>query len=443
MISRSLYTLAFVFAMMAIVLPGLAVAQFVVDFNNPSDLVNNFNSNAPAFTNVGNGGISGSGSVYIDRAAMQEDLWTCKVALANSSEIGTVFTVSAYFLEPADPLEIGVGNAGFAGLGFAIANTNDIQSDGCTIVGLGMVTHGGGGYFYNNMSTASPGYGHDLAMNSWYKIIFSVTVAGVNTYDLKFRIYTAAPDGAVGALFTEQNQYGVLNTNFGGAGVIYPYFTASGTTPDGRMANVDNFVIGNEVLPVQLSSFRVAAQSGSSIELGWTTVSEMNNYGFYVQSKPAGENAFADIAGLFIAGHGTTIGQNEYSQTIPGSPVAGTMYRLRQVDLDGTVHFSEAVTLNVTDVAEVAPVVFGLEQNYPNPFNPTTDFTFAVARSGLTTLSVYNALGQEVGQVFAGAAEAGKYYTVRFNAHGLSSGVYYARLQSGNEIQMRKIVLMK
>lgn len=87
--------------------------------------------------------------------------------------------------------------------------------------------------------------------------------------------------------------------------------------------------------------------------------------------------------------------------------------------------------------------MFALSQNYPNPFNPSTEFRFSVAQAGMTTLAVYNALGQEVERIFNGQAEPGKFYTARLDGSGLASGIYFARLQSGVETQMRKIVLMK
>ncbi|MCK9409208.1 MAG: DUF5110 domain-containing protein, partial [Bacteroidetes bacterium] len=106
-----------------------------------------------------------------------------------------------------------------------------------------------------------------------------------------------------------------------------------------------------------------------------------------------------------------------------------------------------------------APHQFELEQNYPNPFNPTTTIGFTVVTTvssevfesavkkendgTRTTLKVYNVLGQEVSILFNGIAETGKYHQVTFDASNLSSGMYVARLQSGDNVQMRKMTLLK
>jgi len=90
-----------------------------------------------------------------------------------------------------------------------------------------------------------------------------------------------------------------------------------------------------------------------------------------------------------------------------------------------------------------APARFALEQNYPNPFNPSTTFGFTLQNSGLTSLKVYNVVGQEVTTLVNEVLEAGVYHQRMFDARNLASGVYFARLVSGDRTQMRKILLMK
>ena len=195
-------------------------------------------------------------------------------------------------------------------------------------------------------------------------------------------------------------------------------------------------------LPIQLASLTASPNGGSSVTLNWKTASETNNYGFYVERSASKSAGFAAISGL-IPGHGTSTTGFSYQYTDKTVPTGAAYYRLKQVDLDNSVHYSDAVMLATTDVAQSAPIVFALSQNYPNPFNPSTEFRFTVAKTGLTTLVVYNAIGQEVSRIFNGETESGKYYTARLDGSALASGVYFARLQSGSEIQMKKIVLMK
>jgi hypothetical protein len=91
---------------------------------------------------------------------------------------------------------------------------------------------------------------------------------------------------------------------------------------------------------------------------------------------------------------------------------------------------------------ETAPASFALSQNYPNPFNPITNIEYSVPVSAQISLKVYNSLGQIVAILFEGYQKVGK-YVVKFNASGLTSGVYIYRLKSGNAYLAKKFILMK
>ncbi len=87
-------------------------------------------------------------------------------------------------------------------------------------------------------------------------------------------------------------------------------------------------------------------------------------------------------------------------------------------------------------------LTFGLEQNYPNPFNPTTSISYTIPKSAQTTLKVYDVLGNEVATLVNGENTAGV-HSVEFNAAKLSSGIYFYKLQSGNLLQTKKMMLLK
>jgi len=97
-----------------------------------------------------------------------------------------------------------------------------------------------------------------------------------------------------------------------------------------------------------------------------------------------------------------------------------------------------------TGVDESPAVVneFALEQNYPNPFNPSTTISFKLTATQFVTLKVFNALGEEVSTLVNGNLNQGL-HSVSFNANGLSSGFYIYRLESGNQVQVRKMMLLK
>jgi hypothetical protein len=88
------------------------------------------------------------------------------------------------------------------------------------------------------------------------------------------------------------------------------------------------------------------------------------------------------------------------------------------------------------------PDNFVLSQNYPNPFNPTTTIGFKIQQGGLTTLRVYDILGKEVATLVDENLPAGSYEAV-FDASRFASGTYVYRLQSGANIAVRKMALVK
>jgi hypothetical protein len=104
---------------------------------------------------------------------------------------------------------------------------------------------------------------------------------------------------------------------------------------------------------------------------------------------------------------------------------------------------------------------FYLEQNFPNPFNPSTKIKFTIpqspllggdGRGGLVTLKVYDVLGNEIATLVNEEKQPGN-YEVDFSAtggsasggdaHSLTSGIYFYKLQSGDFVETRKMVLMK
>jgi len=88
------------------------------------------------------------------------------------------------------------------------------------------------------------------------------------------------------------------------------------------------------------------------------------------------------------------------------------------------------------------PHKFTLGQNYPNPFNPSTTIQFEVASTGYVTLKIYSMLGNEVETLIASALSPGR-YAVKWNASNRSSGVYYCRMQAGEFVTTRKLLLLK
>lgn len=88
------------------------------------------------------------------------------------------------------------------------------------------------------------------------------------------------------------------------------------------------------------------------------------------------------------------------------------------------------------------PKEYSLSQNYPNPFNPTTSIKYSIPFESLVELKIFNILGQEISTLVNEQKPAGN-YEVKFDASVLPSGVYFYRLQAGDFVQTRKMILLK
>ncbi len=88
------------------------------------------------------------------------------------------------------------------------------------------------------------------------------------------------------------------------------------------------------------------------------------------------------------------------------------------------------------------PFNFSLEQNYPNPFNPATRIRFSLPSGSKVILKIFDVLGKEVANIINGKMAAGNHEII-FNSNNLASGVYFYRLQAGNFIQSKKMILAK
>lgn len=93
-------------------------------------------------------------------------------------------------------------------------------------------------------------------------------------------------------------------------------------------------------------------------------------------------------------------------------------------------------------LTRVPPRQLVLEQNYPNPFNPTTAIGYQLPTASQVTLKVFDLLGRVVATLVNDEQPAGS-YSVAWDASHLSSGVYFYRLQAGNLVQTRRLVVVK
>jgi hypothetical protein len=103
--------------------------------------------------------------------------------------------------------------------------------------------------------------------------------------------------------------------------------------------------------------------------------------------------------------------------------------------------FGEAGPTGVEDVPAL-PTVYALEQNYPNPFNPSTVITYALPKQSPVTLKIYDVVGRVVATLIEETQAPGT-YSLRFDASGLASGVYFYRIVAGSFADTKKLLLVR
>jgi hypothetical protein len=183
----------------------------------------------------------------------------------------------------------------------------------------------------------------------------------------------------------------------------------------------------------------------NEITLTWTDHSTVEE-GYVIERKQSPQTSFTVLDTLKGSG-------NEYADINVEQNQTYT-YRIKAYKDSAVSEYSNEATLSATDVQEETriPKEYSISQNYPNPFNPTTKLQFALPQSSLTKLIIYDILGREVATLVNEEKPAG-IYTINFSAEGgsasggdagnLPSGVYFYRIQSGDFIQTKKMILMK
>jgi serine protease AprX len=186
------------------------------------------------------------------------------------------------------------------------------------------------------------------------------------------------------------------------------------------------------ITPVELTTLQ-ASVSGEIVTLNWQTATETNNQGFYIERKFDGP---WETRG-YVSGRGTTTEYQNYSFKDNVNSYGAFQYRLKQVDLDGSFHYSEVVQAVVG-----TPQDFYLSQNYPNPFNPSTKLEFQTPVQSDVVITLNNILGEEIAVLYSGVTLPGKHDLTIDGSH-LSSGLYLVRMKAENVVKTIKITLLK
>ncbi len=190
-------------------------------------------------------------------------------------------------------------------------------------------------------------------------------------------------------------------------------------------------------LPVELVALE-ATVVNRDIVLTWATASETENAGFEVQHQgpEVADGTWWRVA--FVEGHGTTSDVQNYSYRLTGLRPGTHRFRLKQIDFDGTVEFSQAVEA----IVELEGA-YDLVAPYPNPFRQHATLALTVAEEQRVDIVAYNQLGQRVATLHSGPLRPNASYTFRLDGDRLTSGTYFIRVQGERFSTTRRATLVR
>lgn len=197
-----------------------------------------------------------------------------------------------------------------------------------------------------------------------------------------------------------------------------------------KVNNISFDIIGSGSGSMRARAFISTDPNFSSKTEIYNTGASLPTAGFARVTVPVFDVALGSGNSLFLRVYTWIHNQSGY--------VTGKRVVLRNVEVTGTTEPSTSVALAGIGV----PAKFSVEQNFPNPFNPTTNIRFEIPKASNVTVKVFNLLGQEVALVFSGQKEAGS-YTLPFQAGHLSSGAYIYKVEAGDFVGIKRMILLK
>lgn len=382
-----------------------------VTFNTPG-LLSNLNMNLNGNTIGGNIRVINTGSAR----------WYLTTALATDTAIVTIR-----------------GNVIVENGAFSVQGTGNAQTV-FEVHHYGNVVVTGG-----NFSVARGSQGSGSGSTRWYLHEGNFSMAGATTQN-------SNPSNAW-FVFDKQGTQ-TLTLGAGNTLTALPIVVSSGTTLD--MGS--SILAGSGLFTLNEGATLITALAGGVAEIfntvtGTVTLKDGSSYGFNgTTAQVTSSRMPATVTDLIINNTaGVTLSQ---ATTISGKLrlVAGVFDNTIPFTLgpSGSISFeggSLRLPVSVESREHNLPESFFIEQNYPNPFqvsafNPSTTIRFGMPSASQVTVEVFNMLGQKVATLFEGRKEAGV-HDLQFNAANLSSGVYLYRVQAGEIVSVKRMVVGK
>lgn len=229
------------------------------------------------------------------------------------------------------------------------------------------------------------------------------------------------------------------------AGMKWSFFYVSGLTADPNVVYstlADSGYSVDNLSPVQPTGL-VASLVSPKVNLTWNKPvdADVDYFAVYRGVTPnfiPQATPLAKVKGIAYTDDGVRAAVRDY------------YYKIMAVDFSGNVSpLSNEVHVVVTGVQQLGgiPTEYALNQNHPNPFNPTTNISFALPKQSFVRITIYAITGEAVATVVNETMSAGN-YSIPWNGcnqegRSVSSGVYLYRIQAGDFVATKKMLLMK
>jgi hypothetical protein len=256
---------------------------------------------------------------------------------------------------------------------------------------------------------------------TWLNSRLSFTVT-TSAHNLRAMVPANSADGSL--IDVTENGISIPFTIQTIKGIPYGFFAAS--------TNSYVAIYSSTALPVTLIDFTVTKQGDDAL-LNWSTTMEVNNRGFEIQ-RSSDNTSWTDIG--FVAGAGNSETKRDYQYLDKDLPAGTYYYRLRQMDLDGRTQFSKIVQITFSGGLSLE-----LMQNRPNPFNSNTTIDIVIPRAGRVQLMIYDQMGRPIQQLMDEYKTPGT-YNIQVNRNGLSSGIYYYKMDALGQSLVKKMTIL-
>lgn len=172
----------------------------------------------------------------------------------------------------------------------------------------------------------------------------------------------------------------------------------------------------------------------TTIDDGSVTNNDLSYKGITSSSK-----GYSGISYVGYSGDGNQIGKVIYL-AFPFETIYVDSQRIAV--FDAFMLYMDKIIIGVDENDNIIPNDYSLKQNYPNPFNPSTIISFAIPNATNVKISIFDLLGQKVEMLVNQDFGAGN-HKVEFNASGLSSGIYYYRMEADSFVDIKKMMILR